>query len=126
MRPGYPSEQILAVEHRRLQRKGIHALHATEVHDVLARPSGRLTEGMDAAGPAEIMFRLLLAPLVQAKRTFLRFDVEPRRWHGMHHRAPSGAERTVAANPMGEGLGLERKSDRAAVATTFVWLHRHV
>jgi hypothetical protein len=120
-----PLQQILAVEHRRFQRKGIDTVHAAEVHDILPRPPGRLAEGVDAAGLAEIVLRLLLAELVKIQRTFLRVDMELRPRHGMHHRSPLGTERAIAAYPLGDRFRLEREVDRAAVATAFVWLHYH-
>lgn len=114
-----------AIELDRLQSRGIHPLHATEVHDVLPRTARRLAEGMDAAGLAEIVLRLRLAPLVGIQRAFLRLDPELLPRHQMDHRPPLGTERAVAAHPAGERLGLERELDRAAVATALVWLHYH-
>ena len=111
---------MLAVEHRRLQRKGIHTIHAAEVHDILPRTPGRLAEGVDAAVPAEIVLRLLLAELVKIKRAFLRVDLELLPRHQMHHRSPFRTERTVAAYPLRDRFGLEREVNRTAVATAFV------
>jgi len=67
---------MLAIEHCRLQRKGVHALHAAEVHDILARPSGGFAEGRDTAVLAKVVLRLLAAKLVHAQRAFLGFDPE--------------------------------------------------
>ena len=91
---------MLAVEHCRLQRKGVHPFYATEVHDILPRPSGRFAERVDATVPAEIVLRLLFAELVLAERTFFRFDMELCPRHEMHHRSPLETERAVAAYPM--------------------------
>ena len=66
---------------------------------------------------------MLFAELILAERAFFRFDMELRPRHEMHHSSPLGTERAVAAYPMGERLGLKREVDRAAVATTLVWLH---
>lgn len=116
-------QQILAVKHRRFQRKGVHPIHATKVHDVLPRPPGRLGEGVDAASLAEIVLRLLPAELVKIQRAFLCVDLELRLRQEMHHRSALGTERTVAARPLGDRLSLEREPDRTAVATALVWLH---
>ena len=119
-------KQILSIEHCRLQREGIHAFHAAEVHDVLSRPARRLAESVDAAVLAEIVFRLFPVPLVKIQRAFLRVDLELRPRHEMHHHSPPGTERTVAAHTMGKRLGLERELDRTAVATGLVGLHGHL
>lgn len=116
----FHSKQMLAVEHCRLQRKGVHPFNATEVHDIVPRPPGRFAEGVDAAVLAEIVLRLLSAELVLAKRPFLRFHMELRPRHEMHHCSLSGTERAVAAYPMSERLGFEREVDSAAVATALV------
>jgi hypothetical protein len=116
---------MLAVEHRRLERKGIHPIHATEVDDILPRTPGRLAVGVDAAGLAEMVLRLLFAEPVKIQRALLRVNLEFLPRHQMHHRSPLGTERAVAAYPFRDGLGLEREPDRTAVATAFVWLHYH-
>jgi hypothetical protein len=119
-------KQILPVKYCRFQRKSIHSLHATEIHNIFPRPSGRLAERVDAAGAAEIVLCFLLAPLVQAKRAFLRLNMELRSRHDVQHGSPSGTERAIAAHPFGESLGLKREVDCAAMATAFVLLHYHV
>lgn len=116
---------MLAVEQRRLQRQGVHPVHATEVHDVLPRPARRLAESGNAAELAEIVPRLLCAELVLAERAFLRFDLELLARHEMHHGSAFGAKRTVAAYAFGDRLGFKREFDSSAVATGLVGLHGH-
>jgi hypothetical protein len=121
----HSSQQMLAVEHRRLHRKCIDTVHAAKVHDVLPRPSRRLAESGDAAVFAEMMLRLHPAPLVGAQRAFLRLDLEFLARHEADHRPALGTIRTVAAHALDDGLSLERELDRATVATAFIWLDGH-
>jgi hypothetical protein len=116
---------MFSVEHRRLQRKGVHPIHATQVHDILPRTPGRFAERVDAAIPAEIVLRLLLAELVKIQRIIFGIDPEFLPRYQMHHRSPPGTERAVAAYPLRDRISLERELDRTAVATTLVWLHDH-
>lgn len=117
---------MLAVEHRHLQREGIHSVYAAEVHDVLPLPARRLAEGGDAAGLAEMMLRLLPAPLVGAQRAILRIELELLARHQADHRPALRAIRAVAAHAFGDSLRLERELDRATVATGLVGLHGHL
>ena len=116
---------MFAVKHRRFQRKGVHPFDATEVHDILPRPSGCFAEWMDATVPAKIVFRLHLSELVKIQRAFHRIDLELLSRHEMNHRSPLGTERAIAPHAFSERLGFKREADRAAVATAFVWLHYH-
>ena len=114
---------MFAVEQRCFESKGIDTVHAPEVHDVLSRTARRLAEGGDAANLAEMMLRLLPAPLVGAQRAFLSLELELVTRHEADHRPALGAVRAVAAHALGDRLRLERELDRAAVATGVVSLH---
>jgi hypothetical protein len=83
---------------------------------------------VDAAVLAEIMLRPLGAELIQAEHAIAGLNMELRLRHPVRQdqRAPSGAERTVAAQAARDGLALKRKLDRAAVAASLVHLHDHV
>lgn len=119
--------QAFAIEHRRFQGKDVHPFEATKVHAVIPGIAGRFAERVDAALPAKIVLGLLCAELVQAERPILRFPMKLRLRHlvGQDHRSPSGTERAVATKPLGDGLPLERETDRAAMTATFVVLLYH-